>query len=418
MVLRVPVGPFSRRWVAHHDGFESGRQFRDRQVSGPFAEWQHVHRFEPAPDGGSVLEDRIRYVLPFGPLGRLLGSGKARSELRRMFRFRHLVTAGDLERQEAWRAGPSRRIAVTGASGLVGSALRAFLSTAGQEVLPVVRRQPAEAGEIAWDPTAGTTEPAAWDGVDAVVHLAGENIAAGRWNDERKRRIRDSRVRGTRLVAETLAGLERPPRVLVCASAIGYYGDRGDEIVDEDSPAGEGFLAEVCREWEQASEAAERAGIRVVRVRIGVVLSARGGALKKMLPIFRAGLGGVLGSGDQLMSWIALDDLIGILSAALVDERMRGAVNAVAPEPASNTQFTRALGAVLRRPTLVPVPAIALRALAGEMAQQLLLASTGVKPNRLLEAGFPFRTPDLVDALRFELGRLESDPDGFTFETA
>ena len=298
------------------------------------------------------------------------------------------------------------RVAVSGSTGLVGSEVVASLSAAGHEVVRLVRRAPAPGEKaVRWDPEKGEIDAAGLEGLDAVVHLAGENIASGRWNAARKAAIRDSRVNGTRLLCDALAGLARPPKTLVCASAIGYYGDRGEELLTEESPPGTGFLAEVCREWEAASEPAARKGIRVVALRIGVVLSPKGGALSRMLPPFRAGLGGVIGSGRQYVSWVALDDLVGIVLHALQSGELRGPVNAVAPLPVTNRELTEALGKVLSRPTLLPVPAFALRLAVGEMADALLLASARVVPRRLEETGYRFRFPELPAALRHLLGK-------------
>ena len=293
------------------------------------------------------------------------------------------------------------RVAVSGSTGLVGSQVVASLSAAGHEVVRLVRRAPAPGEKVVrWDPEKGEIDAAGLGGLDAVVHLAGENIASGRWNAARKAAIRGSRVNGTRLLCDALAGLARPPKTLVCASAIGYYGDRGADVLTEESPPGTGFLAEVCREWEAASEPAARKGIRVVVLRIGVVLSAKGGALSRMLPPFRAGLGGVIGSGRQYVSWVALDDLVGIVLHALQSGELRGPVNAVSPVPVTNRELTEVLGKVLSRPTLFPVPAFALRLAVGEMADALLLASTRVAPRRLEETGYRFRFPELREALR------------------
>ena len=298
------------------------------------------------------------------------------------------------------------RVAVTGSTGLVGSEVSAALAASGQEVVRLVRRAPAP-GEraVRWDPAKGEVDAAGLEGLDAVVHLAGENVGSGRWSLARKAAIRDSRVVGTRLLCGALAGLDRPPKTLVCASAVGYYGDRGEEALTEESPPGAGFLAEVCREWEAASEPASRKGIRVVTLRIGVVLSPKGGALPRMLPPFRAGFGGVLGGGRQYVSWIALDDLSLVILHALRRSDLDGPVNAVAPRPVTNREFTEALGKVLSRPTPFPVPAFALRlAMGREMADALLLASARVLPRRLEETGYPFRFPGLSEALRHLIG--------------
>ena len=300
------------------------------------------------------------------------------------------------------------RIAVTGATGLVGSAVVTALAGAGHEVVRLVRRDPAPGKqEVRWDPRKGEIDAAGLEGMDAVVHLAGENVGSGRWTAGRKAAIRDSRVNGTRLLCEALAALSRPPKTLVCASAIGYYGDRGEDLLTEESPAGRGFLPEVCREWEAATAPAAEKGIRVTPLRIGVVLTPTGGALSRMLPLFRAGLGGVLGSGKQYVGWVALDDLPGIVLHVLGREELRGPVNAVAPRPVTNRELTEALGKVLSRPTVLPVPAFALRLAVGEMADALLLASARVVPRRLEETGYRFRFPELFGALRHLLGRPE-----------
>ncbi len=297
------------------------------------------------------------------------------------------------------------RVAVSGSGGLIGSAVSPALLKAGHEVVPLVRRLPA-AGEkaIRWDPSGGSIDAAGLDGIDAVIHLAGENIGSGRWTAARKAAIRDSRVKGTSLLCGALAGLSNPPKTLVCASAIGYYGDRGETPLTEDSPAGTGFLADLCGEWEAAAEPAARKGIRVVTLRIGVVLTPKGGALQRMLPAFRAGLGGVMGSGRQYVSWIALDDLACVVLHALVRKDLRGPVNAVAPRPVTNRELAEALGKVLSRPALLPVPAFALRLALGEMADPLLLSGCRVDCRRLDETGYRFRFPEIREALRHLLG--------------
>lgn len=296
------------------------------------------------------------------------------------------------------------RIAITGATGLIGSALTRRLAAEGHAVTVVTRRG-GRAGSVLWDPAAGRIDAAGLEGHDAVIHLAGESVA-GLWTRARRARIRESRVHGTALLAGALAGLERPPRALLCASAVGYYGPRPpEEVVDERSAAGEGFLAEVARAWEAAASPAAAAGIRVASMRFGIVLSGEGGALAPMLPPFRLGLGGRMGSGRQIWTWIAIDDLCRAVSHLLAAESLSGPVNFVAPETPTNAEFTRVLARVLRRPALAPVPAFALRLVLGEMAEAMLLTGACVVPRRLLESGFAFRYPDLEGALRKVLGR-------------
>lgn len=313
------------------------------------------------------------------------------------------MTATDLDRHQRYADRGSRRIAITGATGFVGTALTSYLAEAGHEVLRISRRQPQDARDVQWDPTRGLLDPRRLEGVDAVVHLAGESLAE-RWTPERRRRIRDSRVEGTALLARTIAALHRPPRVLVSASAVGFYGNTGDVAVDEMSAQGTGFLASVTQEWEAAAEPARDAGVRVVHPRFGVVLNPAGGMLGRVLLPFRLGVGGTLGSGRQWVSWIARDDLLGALEFMLFEETLLGPVNAVSPHPVRNAELTRTLGRVLGRPAVVPVPGAALRLLFGEMADEALLAGQRVLPTILLTSGFRFRHPMLEEALRFELG--------------
>jgi len=301
------------------------------------------------------------------------------------------------------------RVVVGGASGLIGSELIPFLSRGGHRVQQLVRRSPAAGTEIPWYPERGEIDAARLQGADAIIHLGGASIAAGRWTAARKALLRDSRVVSTRLLSETLARLQPPPKAFLCASAIGYYGDRGDELLDETSPPGRGFLPEVCVEWEAATEPARRAGLRVVNLRSGVVLSPKGGVLGQVLTPFRSGLGGVVGSGRQYMSWIGLADVLGVIQFLLSRDDIAGPVNVVAPQPVTNREFTKTLGRVLRRPTLVPLPASAVELLMGQMGRELLLAGCRVQPRVLQQAGFEFCAPRLEDALRREL-RLGTAP--------
>ena len=295
------------------------------------------------------------------------------------------------------------KIAIAGASGLVGSVLVPVLEEDGDAVVRLVRSKP-KPGEIEWHPNQDSIEPAKLDGFEVVVNLAGENIAAGRWTDDQKRKIRDSRVNGTHLMSEAMAKLEQKPRAFICASATGIYGDRDDEVLDEQSESGGGFLAGVCREWEKATEPASKAGIRVVNLRFGPIMAREGGMLAKLLTPFKMGVGGKVGSGRQYVSWIAIDDAVSAIKLAIHNESLRGPVNVVSPHPVTNEEFTKALGHVLNRPTALAIPAFAARLTFGEMADEMLLVSQRVMPKKLIAAGYQFQYPELQSALRKYVG--------------
>jgi uncharacterized protein (TIGR01777 family) len=406
--LRVGAGPFRLDWLLEHEPLPDGADaigFLDEQRDGPFRAWRHEHRFVDVGPDSCLLEDRLAYRLPLGKVGDAVAGRRVRKQLDEVFGFRHRRSQLDLSRHASY-GGASLTFVVSGAAGMVGGQLVAFLRAGGHTVHRLVRRKPAAADEIYWDPRTGVIDAAALEGMDAVVHLAGESIASGRWTKDRKKRILTSRIDGTRLLSETIAKLKRPPSVLVCASATGYYGSRGGELLTETSPSGDGFLAGVCREWEAATAPAMSAGIRVVHPRFGVVLAGNGGLLSRVTGLFRAGLGGRLGDGDQYLSWIALDDLLSVIHRAIVDPSLNGPINAVAPNPVTNREFTATLARVLGRPAVLPAPASALRLALGGMADELLLTSQRALPARLTEAGFQFAFPALEGTLRHELGRV------------
>jgi len=292
------------------------------------------------------------------------------------------------------------KIAISGASGLVGSALRLFFESAGHQVTALVRQSPKAENSIYWQPGKGKIEGEKLEGMDVLIHLSGENIAQGRWHQDKKQRILDSRVQSTQLLAKTLLQLHNPPAIFISASATGFYGHAGSRPLTESSPPGQDFLANVCQQWEAASQPVLEKGIRLVNPRIGMVLSAKGGALGKMRLPFSLGLGGRLGHGQQYMNWIALDDLTRVLYFCMLTPELSGPVNCVAPQSLPNAEFTRALGQALHRPTPFPVPPFALKLLFGEMAEALLLSSANVQPQKLLEAGYEFNYPDLTRALK------------------
>jgi uncharacterized protein len=294
------------------------------------------------------------------------------------------------------------KILISGATGLVGSALVPTLRARGDEVVSLVRATP-KPGEIEWHPNQDMIDSAALEGFDAVVHLAGESIAEGRWTDEKKRRIYDSRVKGTLLLSKTLAALSSKPRVFLCASATGFYGNRGNELLDEQSSAGDGFLSEVCRDWEKATEPAQQSGVRVVNLRFGPILAREGGMLGKMLTPFKLGMGGKVGSGKQYISWVAIDDVVAGMRLALDDDSVHGPLNIVAPNPVTNEEFTETLGKVLSRPTIFAMPEFAARLAFGEMADEMLLVSQRVAPKKLHDNGYAFKYPELEPAFRIYL---------------
>ncbi len=403
ITLRAQAGPIGTTWRMRHEGFVAGRQFRDVMQRGPFARWAHTHRVDDAPDGGSILHDEVDWELPFAPFGRWIAGRFATAELARVFRYRHALMTNDLARHALLGSRPLT-IAVTGASGMIGTALTHLLTTGGHTVRAIGRRVHAP-GDIAWDPARGVLDPRALEGVDAVVHLAGASVA-DRWTPEHQRAIRDSRVQGTTLLARTLAQLERKPAVLVSTSAIGIYGDRGDAWLDETSTPGVGFLADVARVWESSADPAIAAGIRVVHPRIGLVLTPLGGLLGKLLPIFRLGGGGKIGAGTHWQSWITIDDVLGAICLAIGTRDLHGAVNVVAPNPVTNAEFTDTLARVLARPAFMTVPAFALRFAFGDtMTREVFLASQRVRPAALTAAGFRFDHTELEPALRYLLGR-------------
>lgn len=403
VVLRVHEGPASFRWELRHRDYVEGRQFRDEQASGLLKSWVHTHGFAPFGDGGAHLSDDIEFEAPYGlPVG----PAWIRRKLDRLFAFRYRRLHTDMARHAEYAHRPRLTVAITGASGTVGRNLRHFLTTGGHRVLSLVRHRDA-VGEDAvyWNPDTGEIDAEGLAQADAVVHLAGSSIAGGRWTDDRKRRILASRTQGTDLLCRTLAALGQGPRVLVSASAVGFYGNRGEQRLDESASAGTGFLAEVVQAWEAATAPAERAGIRVVKLRTGVVITPQGGALAQMLLPFKMGAGGRLGSGRQYFSWIDMDDLVGVILRALYDEHLSGPVNATAPNPVTNAAFTDALGRTLSRPTILPVPALAVKAAFGQLGEEALLWGQRVLPVRLEKAGFRFHYEGVEDSLRFQLGR-------------
>ncbi|MCE7933312.1 MAG: TIGR01777 family protein [Chlorobi bacterium CHB2] len=403
VVLRVRPWLVPLRWVIRHQEYQHGRQFLDVQESGPFATYQHLHLFTPDGGDSTILTDRLEYTLPLQMLGGAMGKGGVRRKFDRAFRYRHALTQQDLAEHHRHAHKPRLTVLISGPNGLLGTQLSAFLTTGGHKVLGLTRGRSSEA-MIHWNPATGEIDAARLEGVDAVVHLAGEPIAA-LWTGSKRKSVMESRVKGTQLLASAIARLRAKPAVMISASAVGYYGDRGAELLDESKGPGDLFLSEIGKQWEAAADPARQAGIRVVHPRIGVVLTPAGGALGPMLIPFRLGLGGPIGKGEQFWSWITIDDTIGGIHHAMMNETIHGPMNLVAPNPATNREFCKTLAAVLRRPCIVAAPAAVLKTALGQMGKEVLLASQRVVPNVLLETGYTFRHPELREGLEFVLGK-------------
>lgn len=367
---------------------EEGKSFSDTQISGPFSSWTHEHSMQAINSTSSLLVERINFKLPI--LNFSLGEIFIESKLRPLFNYRFKTMLNDLRMHYMNKDTKPMKILISGSSGLVGSALVDFLSSGGHKVSRLLRNE---------------TNQEKLEGYDVIIHLAGENIANKRWTEDQKEKISKSRIDGTNAIAGALLKLNTPPSTFLCASAIGFYGDRGEELCNEDSEAGDGFLAETCSQWEKACERLKGKGIRVINTRFGIILDPRSGALGKMLPVFKLGAGGRLGNGKQWMSWIALDDVLGVILHCIINGSISGPVNVVSPNPVTNNEFTKVLGKVLKRLTIAPAPSIALKLALGEMADALLLSSTKVEAKVLKNTGYEFAYPDLEAALRHMLGK-------------
>tara|TARA_B110000438_G_scaffold298514_1_gene346913 strand:- start:1368 stop:2765 length:1398 start_codon:yes stop_codon:yes gene_type:complete len=404
-VLEFKLGPIRRPWVAEHFDVKVGEGFSDSALHGPFPKWEHVHTFLKTEEPNtSVLSDEITYRLPLGWLGAALGRGFARKELERLFWYRHEVTRLDAERHWAQRFPREGTILITGSSGLVGRELTALLQSLGYRVRGLTR-SPNHTDQYFWSPQTGTIDEAALEGVDAVVHLAGAGVADKRWSKSYREEILRSRELGTRLLAETMAKMTHPPKALICASGANAYPLDGNPH-DETGPKGDGFLSQVVEACESSADAARDAGIRVAHLRLGVVLTPSGGALKKMLPAFIIGAGGPIGTGEQAFSWIGLHDALDVFLQAIEDERYVGPINVVAPHVPTQKEFAKTLGKVLRRPAIIPLPAGVVRTLFGnDLANETLLADLHLVPQKLKDHGYDWRHENLEDALRYCLGR-------------
>jgi uncharacterized protein (TIGR01777 family) len=392
--FKIQWGPFSFRWLLEHRHFVPLKEFSDVQIKGPFFRYQHRHHFSSLDSISCKLSEEISYTFPV--LNR-----KIESEFARYFIWRHKVLKDDLKMKDSYSDEP-KRILLSGASGFIGSKLKLLLQLCGHEVVRLVRKKEDAAKDtVYWDPVHGDFQKESFEGFDAVIHLAGASIAQGRWTKKSKEQFFLSRCRDTWLLSQVLCRLYRPPKTLICASAIGFYGDRKEELLTEESAQGQGFLADLCQKWEKATESIENRGTRVVHTRFGVVLGAQGGMLNKMLLPFRLGLGGKMGSGKQVISWISIDDLIGGIYHVLMKENLQGPVNLVAPGPVTQSEFVQILAKKVHRPAFFHLPAWVLKLTLGEMAKEMILSSQKVQPEKLLSTGYEFRTPDLQSALDY-----------------
>lgn len=400
--IRLKRWGLSSDWTARITDELEGSMFVDSQLKGPFAAWTHRHEFSEIDSNHCQLEDSIDYSLPAGKLGAVLGGRFVASDLERVFRFRHEITRNDLATWSAFRDSPKFKVLISGGYGFIGKRLGNFLKAQGHSV-SVLSRNPRQ-GDVGWDPNKGAIDSKALNGFDAIIHLAGENLAAGRWDDALKKRIYDSRIDSTKLLVQAMEKMDHPPEVFISGSAIGYYGDCGDRLVLETERAGNGFLAEVCVDWEAEADLGSRFADRVIALRTGIVLDAGDGALRKMLFPFKLGLGGSFGSGEQWMSWIALEDWIGAVHHLMLKGES-GAYNLVSPNPEQNKSFGKTLASVLGRPAVFNVPAPVLKTVIGQFAEEGLLSSCRAEPGSLLGAGYRFQYPELGDALKLVLGR-------------
>jgi len=401
------IGPIKLKWLVEHTEFQSDLLFVDQMRAGPFSYWCHEHHFEPL-EQGSLYRDRIEFSLPLGMISNPLGGSLAKSQLKRLFYYRHQIVNQDLALIEQYKKIDKKPILITGATGLIGSVFRSYLTNAGHEVRVLTRDKGSlEQGEYFWDPDSGELDRSALENIETVIHLAGAPIAAKRWSKVRKKIIEESRVKGTRLLVDAILENSSSIKNFISASAIGFYGDTGDQIAtEEDSPYSDLFVSTSTRKWEAASAPLQKSGCRVALLRFGVVLSPAGGALQKMLLPFLLGVGGKVGSGKQSMSWIAIDDVLGALLHVLHNQDIKGPINFVAPKPISNKEFSETFAKVLKRPCLFPLPAKVVKLIFGQLGVELLLASVGASPKRLEESGYKFKYPELEPALRHLLGRV------------
>lgn len=399
LTLRSKMGPFSILWKIKHAQFQEGESFTDIQIKGPFKIWKHVHKVYPKDDATCEWEDEIHFASPLAFLHSWI-----ERKIKKTLKWRHQRLRNELMMKRRYKT-KSMRVLVSGTSGLVGQEVTTFLKSQGHEVVPLLRKGKSEKKEkgIYWNPKKGVFKKKDFEGFDAVIHLAGKNIAH-LWTKKHKRAIFTSRCRDSWLLSQILLRVNSPPQVLICASAAGFYGDRGNDVLTEDSPKGKGFLADVCEKWEEATKGIEKRKTRGIHTRFGIILSSKGGMLGRILPLFRMGLGAVVGSGKQYVSWISLDDVVYGIYHAVITKDLEGPVNFTAPSPETNRSFSKKIAHFLHRPLFLRIPASFLKLTLGQMAEEMLLPSVRAVPDKLKGSGYEFVHPTLEDSLQWELG--------------
>ena len=406
--FKVSLGPIGFKWMAAHFGYLQDQQFQDKMIKGPFQSWIHTHSFIPDEIGHCIMEDKIAYSPRFGKLGPILLNNTIQNSLNQLFHYRHRILSNDINLWKIAGRNKGQKILITGSHGLIGSSLIPLLTAAGEHKIrrlarPSSNRNNTNSHSMVWNPNDGKVNVKDLEGFDVVIHLAGENIF-GRWTDSKKQRILESRIKSTRLLCDSLIKLANPPSTLICASAIGFYGNRGDEVLDEESKPGSGFLSDVCQKWEESTETARDAGIRVVNTRFGVVLTPKGGILQKLLAPSRLGLSFRLGDSNRYISWVSIEDVIGSIFYSIINSSIRGPVNVVSPNPVTSLEFSKTLARIVKSKIMLPISQKLARMMFGELEDALISSSALVVPNKLSSAGYRFVNPKVEDTLRLLVG--------------
>lgn len=418
-VFRINVGPITFKWVAKHFGYIHNLQFQDKMIKGPFKKWVHTHSFISQGQNQCIIEDKIEYMPRFGKIGSKILQKRMQNYLNQLFLYRSRILVNDLFLEKITQE-KGKRILISGSHGLIGSSLIPLLTSIGRhkisrlvrkvknnnmDLLPETNKE--DKKTIFWDPQYNKLDPYELEGFDIIIHLAGENIF-GRWTDTKKQRIFDSRVGSTKLLSESLTKLSHPPSLLICASAIGYYGDRPNEYLTEDSNPGKGFLSEVCQKWEKATKEATEIGIRVVNTRFGVVLTPKGGILQKLLSPFKLGLGITIGNKDQYISWVSIEDVIKSIFYSITNTSIKGPINIVSPNPVTNLEFSDILKKIFNPKLSMSISQNIPKLIFGEMSKEVLSTNTYVIPKKLVSTDYKFFSSELEDSLRFLLGKIET----------